>query len=185
MKIPWKLKKSTTRKNPLWGTIRSRVGLVQGILVKLLLPMVLIMLVLSLVEVGIGNHALFNNTKLYESTSTLFKTPDFYSLKDMKVEIGKTYYTIKQVVYTFRSVGTQFSKSDGILTQGYFLGMYSRELLIVFVGAVYFLFEVAKSASSGYPLRFRLKENKWWGKGFLLAILLYVLLIVQLLFPLL
>ena len=182
MKKISKSKKSITIK---WGRLRSGAKSVQLKLADFLLPLVLLMLILALVEVGFGNHALFHNTKLYEETSSLFKRPDYYSLSDMKVEISKTYYTIKEVVYVFRSSGSMFSTSQGVLTQGYYLLMYPRELLIVLVGGFYFISEFGKCFIAGLPIRSKIKERKYWGKGFLVALVLYVLLVVELLVPLL
>ena len=154
-------------------------------LANLILPMILIMLLLALYLVGVGNHALFHNTKYFESTEILYKVPDAYSLKDMKVEINSTFYTIKEVVYVFRSIGTQFNVSEGILTRGYYLGMYGPVLWAVGVSCLYIVIELIKCLSYAKGLRTKLKEKKWWGRGFVLACILFVVLVLQLLFPLL
>ena len=110
----------------------------------ILLTLVLFLLTLSLVVVGVGNHALYNNTKLFESVSSNYIVPQRYSLSDMKVLQDSTYYSIKEVVYVFRSVGTHFDTNNGILTQGYFLGMYGNVLLAWVVSLFYFLIEFVK-----------------------------------------
>lgn len=178
MKTTSKLKKFITN-------FRSNAKGWQVNLASLILPLVIVLLILSLVLVGIGNHALFHNTKYYESTSILYKVPDFYSLSDMKVDIDKTYYSIKEVVYVFRSVGTQFNPAEGILTQGYTLKMYSRVWLAVGVSVLYYIVEAIKSYAMGYGIRLRLKERKWWGRFFILGFVLLVMLVLEMLVPLL
>ena len=173
-----KSKKSTT-------SFRERVKGWQVNLGTLILPMVIIMLLLSLYLVGRGNHALFYNTKYFESTELLYKKPDTYSLSDMKVDIKSTYYTIKEVVYVFRSVGTKFNVSEGILTQGYYLGMYGPVLWVVGVSFLYIAWELFKCFAYAKGIKAKIKENKWWGRGFILACILFVILVLQLLFPLL
>lgn len=152
---------------------------------KLLLPLVLLILVLSLVYVGVGNHALFYNTKFYEEFEYLYKVPKFYSLSDMKVEIDSTYYSIKEVVYVFRSAGTKFDISSGVLTQGYRLGMYFQPILAAFVSLLYLVSELVRLLSSVEGVVLSLKSRKWWSRGYILAWVLLLFLVVQVLFPLL
>lgn len=154
-------------------------------LLAFILPFVLVLLILGLLYVGIGNHSLFYNTKLYESLSSLYQTPDWYSLGEMRVEIDKTYYPIKQVAYVFSSVGTKYSIADGTLTQGYLLGYYQSVFGVVLVSTLYFLFEFIQIKVSGLTIRQKLRSSsKWWGYGFILALVLHILLIAQVLFPL-
>lgn len=173
-----KLKKFTTK-------FRKRVGAWQFSLGNILLDLVLILLVLSLVVVGRGNHALYYNTKYFESTELLYETPDFYSLSDMRVDIDSTYYSIEDVVYVFRSVGTQFNRAEGILTQGYVLGMYEPVLWVVGVVLLYITLELLKSLSAIGGIREKIRSRKWWGRGFILACVLFLILVAQLLLPLL
>lgn len=178
MKKNLKSKKSTT-------SFREKMRGLQVNLATLVLPMIIILLILSLYLVARGNHALFYNTKYFESTELLYKKPDTYSLADMKVEIQSTYYSIKEVVYVFRSVGTKFNVSEGILTQGYYLGMYGPVLWVVGVSFLYIVLELFKCFAYAKGIKAKIKENKWWGRGFILACILFVVLVLQLLFPLL
>lgn len=154
-------------------------------LLAFILPFVIVLLLLGLVYVGLGNHALYYNTKLYESLSSLYQTPDWYSLSEMRVEIDKTYYPIQRVAYVFSSVGTKYSIADGTLTQGYLLGHYQSILGVVLVSTLYFIFEVLQARSSGLSIRQKIKTgNRWWAIGFVIALIMHVFLVAQVLFPL-
>ena len=142
----------------------------------ILLILVFFLLTLSLVVVGVGNHALYNNTKLFESVSSNYIVPQRYSLSDMKVLQDSTYYSIKEVVYVFRGVGTHFDTANGILTQGYYLGMYGNVLLAWVVALFYFLIEFGKLT---------LKRSSRMGYAKLVGFVLFLFLTIQLLFPLL
>lgn len=151
----------------------------------ILLTLVLFLLTLSLVVVGVGNHALYNNTKLFESLSSNYIVPQRYSLSDMKVLQDSTYYSIKDVVYVFRSVGTHFDTANGILTQGYYLGMYGNVLLAWVVSLFYFLIEFVKEVRLVGFKKLTLKRSSRMGYGKLVGFVLFLFLTIQLLFPLL
>lgn len=151
----------------------------------ILLTLVLFLLTLSLVVVGVGNHALYNNTKLFESVSSNYIVPQRYSLSDMKVLQDSTYYSIKEVVYVFRSVGTHFDTTNGILTQGYFLGMYVNVLLAWVVSLFYFLIEFVKEVKLVGFRKLALKRSSCMGYAKLVGFVLFLFLTIQLLFPLL
>ena len=151
----------------------------------ILLTLVLFLLTLSLVVVGVGNHALYNNTKLFESVSSNYIVPQRYSLSDMKVLQDGTYYSIKEVVYVFRSVGTHFDTTNGILTQGYFLGMYGNVLLAWVVSLFYFLIEFVKEVKLVGFRKLALKRSSHGGYAKLVGFVLFLFLTIQLLFPLL
>lgn len=165
--------------------IQTKLKKVQPRVVGFLLPLVFIMLLISLIVVGIGNHALYNNTRLYEDTSALYVTPEFYYLSEMKVEVEKTYYTIKEVVYVFRSVGTQFSKSQGVLTQGYYLGLYGSVLWVELLSFVYFIVISIKGKLNGGTLRLFFRNSRRKAIFTLVTFIMFVFLTLQLLFPLL
>lgn len=151
----------------------------------ILLTLVFFLLTLSLVVVGVGNHALYNNTKLFESLSSNYIVPQRYSLSDMKVLQDSTYYSIKEVVYVFRSVGTHFDTTNGILTQGYFLGMYGNVLLAWVVSLFYFLIEFVKKVKLVGFRKLALKRSSHVGYAKLVGFVLFLFLTIQLLFPLL
>lgn len=151
----------------------------------ILLTLVLFLLTLSLVVVGVGNHALYNNTKLFESLSSNYIVPQRYSLSDMKVLQDSTYYSIKEVVYVFRGVGTHFDTTNGILTQGYFLGMYGNVLLAWVVSLFYFLIEFVKEVKLVGFRKLTLKRSSHVGYAKLVGFVLFLFLTTQLLFPLL
>ena len=151
----------------------------------ILLTLVFFLLTLSLVVVGVGNHALYNNTKLFESLSSNYIVPQRYSLSDMKVLQDSTYYSIKEVVYVFRSVGTHFDTTNGILTQGYFLGMYGNVLLAWVVSLFYFLIEFVKEVKLVGFRKLALKRSSHVGYAKLVGFVLFLFLTIQLLFPLL
>ena len=151
----------------------------------ILLTLVLFLLTLSLVVVGVGNHALYNNTKLFESLSSNYIVPQRYSLSDMKVLQDSTYYSIKEVVYVFRGVGTHFDTTNGILTQGYFLGMYGNVLLTWVVSLFYFLIEFVKEVKLVGFRKLTLKRSSHVGYAKLVGFVLFLFLTIQLLFPLL
>lgn len=151
----------------------------------ILLTLVLFLLTLSLVVVGVGNHALYNNTKLFESLSSSYIVPQRYSLSDMKVLQDSTYYSIKEVVYVFRGVGTHFDTTNGILTQGYFLGMYGNVLLAWVVSLFYFLIEFVKEVKLVGFRKLTLKRSSHVGYAKLVGFVLFLFLTIQLLFPLL
>lgn len=151
----------------------------------ILLTLVLFLLTLSLVVVGVGNHALYNNTKLFESLSSNYIVPQRYSLSDMKVLQDSTYYSIKDVVYVFRSVGTHFDTANGILTQGYYLGMYGNVLLAWVVSLFYFLIEFVKEVKLVGFKKLTLKRSSRMGYAKLVGFVLFLFLTIQLLFPLL
>lgn len=147
--------------------------------------LVFLMLTLSLVLVGVGNHALYTNTKVYESLSSNYIVPEIYSLKDMKVLHNSTYYTIKDVVYVFRGIGTHFDTANGILTQGYKLGMYGNLLYSWVVTLVYFLVEFIKEVRLVGFKKLTLKRTTHLGYFKLVSFVLFLFLTIQLLFPLL
>lgn len=151
----------------------------------ILLTLVFFLLTLSLVVVGVGNHALYNNTKLFESLSSNYIVPQRYSLSDMKVLQDSTYYSIKDVVYVFRSVGTHFDTANGILTQGYYLGMYGNVLLAWVVSLFYFLIEFVKEVRLVGFKKLTLKRSSYVGYAKLVGFVLFLFLTIQLLFPLL
>ena len=151
----------------------------------ILLTLVVFLLTLSLVVVGVGNHALYNNTKLFESVSSNYIVPQRYSLSDMKVLQDSTYYSIKEVVYVFRSVGTHFDTANGILTQGYYLGMYGNVLLAWVVSLFYFLIEFVKEVKLVGFNKLTLKRYSRMGYAKLVGFVLFLFLTIQLLFPLL
>lgn len=151
----------------------------------ILLTLVFFLLTLSLVVVGVGNHALYNNTKLFESVSSNYIVPQRYSLSDMKVLQDSTYYSIKEVVYVFRSVGTHFDTNNGILTQGYYLGMYGNVLLAWVVSLFYFLIEFVKEVKLVGFSKLALKRSSRMGYAKLVGFVLLLFLTIQLLFPLL
>lgn len=151
----------------------------------ILLTLVFFLLTLSLVVVGVGNHALYNNTKLFESVSSNYIVPQRYSLSDMKVLQDSTYYSIKEVVYVFRGVGTHFDTTNGILTQGYFLGMYGNVLLAWGVSLLYFLIEFVKEVRLVGFKKLTLKRSSRMGYAKLVGFVLFLFLTIQLLFPLL
>ena len=151
----------------------------------ILLTLVLFLLTLSLVVVGVGNHALYNNTKLFESVSSNYIVPQRYSLSDMKVLQDSTYYSIKEVVYVFRGVGTHFDTANGILTQGYYLGMYGNVLLAWVVSLFYFLIEFVKEVKLVGFRKLTLKRSSHVGYAKLVGFVLFLFLTIQLLFPLL
>ena len=151
----------------------------------ILLTLVLFLLTLSLVVVGVGNHALYNNTKLFESLSSSYIVPQRYSLSDMKVLQDSTYYSIKEVVYVFRGVGTHFDTTNGILTQGYFLGMYGNVLLAWVVSLFYFLIEFVKEVKLVGFRKLTLTRSSHVGYAKLVGFVLFLFLTIQLLFPLL
>lgn len=151
----------------------------------LLAILVFLMLTLSLVLVGVGNHALYTNTKVYESLSSNYIVPEIYSLKDMKVLHNSTYYTIKDVVYVFRGTGTHFDTANGILTQGYRLGMYGNLLYSWAVTLVYFLAEFIKEVRLVGFKKITLKRTTRLGYFKLVSFVLFLFLTIQLLFPLL
>ena len=151
----------------------------------ILLTLVFFLLTLSLVVVGVGNHALYNNTKLFESLSSNYIVPQRYSLSDMKVLQDSTYYSIKEVVYVFRSVGTHFDTTNGIITQGYFLGMYGNVLLAWVVSLFYFLIEFVKEVKLVGFRKLALKRSSHVGYAKLVGFVLFLFLTIQLLFPLL
>lgn len=165
--------------------IRTKLEKVQPKVVGFLLPLVFIMLLISLVVVRVGNHALYNNTRFYEDTSALYVIPEFYSLSEMKVEVEKTYYAIKEVVYVFRSVGTQFSISQGVLTQGYSLGLYGAVLWVDVLSFVYFLVISIKGRLHGSTLRLFFRNSKPRAIFTAVTFVMFVFLTLQLLFPLL
>ena len=146
----------------------------------ILLTLVLFLLTLSLVVVGVGNHALYNNTRLFESVSSNYLVPERYSLSDMKV-----LHDSKEVVYVFRGVGTHFDTTNGILTQGYFLGMYGNVLLAWGVSLLYFLIEFVKEVRLVGFKKLTLKRSSRVGYAKLVGFVLFLLLTIQLLFPLL
>lgn len=147
--------------------------------------LVFLMLTLSLLVVGVGNHALYNNTKLFESLSSNYIVPEIYSLKDMKVLHESTYYTIKDVVVVFRSTGTHFDTVNGILTHGYNLGMYGNVLFSWAVSLVYFLVEFTKEVRLVGFKKLTLKRPTRLGYFKLVSFVLFLFLTFQLLFPLL
>ncbi len=151
----------------------------------ILLTLVFFLLTLSLVVVGVGNHALYNNTKLFESVSSNYIVPQRYSLSDMKVLQDSTYYSIKEVVYVFRSVGTHFDTANGILTQGYYLGMYGNVLLAWVVSLFYLLIEFVKEVKLVGFNKLTLKRSSRMGYAKLVGFVLFLFLTIQLLFPLL
>lgn len=151
----------------------------------ILLILVFFLLTLSLVVVGVGNHALYNNTKLFESVSSNYIVPQRYSLSDMKVLQDSTYYSIKEVVYVFRGVGTHFDTTTGILTQGYYLGMYGNVLLAWVVSLFYFLIEFVKEVKLVGFRKLTLKRSSCMGYAKLVCFVLFLFLTIQLLFPLL
>jgi hypothetical protein len=151
----------------------------------ILLTLVFFLLTLSLVVVGVGNHALYNNTKLFESLSSNYIVPQRYSLSDMKVLQDSTYYSIKEVVYVFRGVGTHFDTANGILTQGYYLGMYGNVLLAWVVSLFYFLIEFVKEVKLVGFRKLTLKRSSHVGYAKLVGFVLFLFLTIQLLFPLL
>lgn len=151
----------------------------------ILLTLVFFLLTLSLVVVGVGNHALYNNTKLFESVSSNYIVPQRYSLSDMKVLQDSTYYSIKEVVYVFRGVGTHFDTANGILTQGYYLGMYGNVLLAWVVSLFYFLIEFVKEVKLVGFSKLTLKRSSRMGYAKLVGFVLLLFLTIQLLFPLL
>lgn len=151
----------------------------------ILLTLVFFLLTLSLVVVGVGNHALYNNTKLFESVSSNYIVPQRYSLSDMKVLQDSTYYSIKEVVYVFRGVGTHFDTANGILTQGYYLGVYGNVLLAWVVSLFYFLIEFVKEVKLVGFRKLTLKRSSHVGYAKLVGFVLFLFLTIQLLFPLL
>lgn len=151
----------------------------------ILLILVFFLLTLSLVVVGVGNHALYNNTKLFESVSSNYIVPQRYSLSDMKVLQDSTYYSIKEVVYVFRGIGTHFDTANGILTQGYYLGMYGNVLLAWVVSLFYFLIEFVKEVKLVGFSKLALKRSSRMGYAKLVGFVLFLFLTIQLLFPLL
>ena len=151
----------------------------------ILAVLVFLMLTLSLVLVGVGNHALYTNTKVYESLSSNYIVPEIYSLKDMKVLHNSTYYTIKDVVYVFRGIGTHFDTANGILTQGYRLGMHGNLLYSWAVTLVYFLAEFIKEVRLVGFKKLTLKRTTRLGYFKLVSFVLFLFLTIQLLFPLL
>lgn len=151
----------------------------------ILLTLVFFLLTLSLIVVGVGNHALYNNTKLFESVSSDYIVPQRYSLSDMKVLQDSTYYSIKEVVYVFRGVGTHFDTANGILTQGYYLGMYGNVLLAWVVSLFYFLIEFVKEVKLLGFKKLTLKRSSRMGYAKLVGFVLFLFLTIQLLFPLL
>ena len=151
----------------------------------ILLTLVLFLLTLSLVVVGVGNHALYNNTKLFESVSSNYIVPQRYSLSDMKVLQDSTYYSIKEVVYVFRGVGTHFDTANGVLTQGYYLGMYGSVLLAWVVSLFYFLIEFVKEVKLVGFRKLTFKRSSRMGYAKLVGFVLFLFLTIQLLFPLL
>jgi hypothetical protein len=153
--------------------------------VPTLLPIfVIILLILSLIVVGFGNHALYTNTKVFESVSDNYIVPQHYSLSDMKVLHDSTYYTIKDVIYVFRSVGTHFDTTNGILTQGYYVGIYGNVLLAWAVSLLYFIIEFIKEVRLVGFKKLTLKRTTRLGYAKLVAFGLFLFLTVQLLFPL-
>ena len=151
----------------------------------ILLTLVFFLLTLSLVVVGVGNHALYNNTKLFESVSSNYIVPQRYSLSDMKVLQDSTYYSIKEVVYVFRGIGTHFDTANGVLTQGYFLGMYGNVLLAWVVTLTYFFIEFVKEVRLVGFKKLSLKRSTRMGYFKLAGFVLFLFLTIQLLFPLL
>ena len=129
--------------------------------------------------------ALYNNTKLFESVSYNYIVPQRYSLSDMKVLQDSTYYSIKEVVYVFRGVGTHFDTANGILTQGYYLGMYGNVLLAWVVSLFYFLIEFVKEVKLVGFRKLTLKRSSHVGYAKLVGFVLFLFLTIQLLFPLL
>lgn len=151
----------------------------------ILLILVFFLLTLSLIVVGVGNHALYNNTKLFESVSSSYIVPERYSLSDMKVLHDSTYYSIKEVAYVFRSVGTHFDTANGVLTQGYYLGMYGNVLLAWVVTLAYFFIEFVKEVRLVGFKNLSLKRFTRMGYFKLAGFVLFLVLTIQLLFPLL
>ena len=151
----------------------------------ILLTLVFFLLTLSLVVVGVVNHALYNNTKLFESVSSNYIVPQRYSFSDMKVLQDSTYYSIKEVVYVFRGVGTHFDTTNGILTQGYYLGIYGNVLLAWVVSLFYFLIEFVKEVKLVGFSKLALKRSSRMGYAKLVGFVLFLFLTIQLLFPLL
>lgn len=103
----------------------------------------------------------------------------------MKVLQDSTYYSIKEVVYVFRSVGTHFDTTNGILTQGYYLGMYGNVLLAWVVSLFYFLIEFVKEVKLVGFSKLALKRSSRMGYAKLVGFVLFLFLTIQLLFPLL
>jgi hypothetical protein len=152
---------------------------------NLLIMFVISLLILSLVVVGFGNHALYTNTKIFESVSSNYIIPQQYSLSDMKVLHDSTYYSIKEVVYVFRSIGTRFDITNGIITQGYFVGIYGNVLLAWAVSLLYFIIEFIKEVRLVGFKKLTFKRPNRIGYYKLVGFGLFLFLTLQLLFPLL
>lgn len=149
-----------------------------------LLYLVLLSTILSIIIVSIGNSGLFNNTKYYESISTNYKSPTYYSLSDKKVEIDKTYYTIKEVVPVFKDVGVKFDKKEGILTKPYNLMEYRQVVMMLGVSYLYFLLALVRLyGTSLIGLADAIKQKGLWGKVFVLALILVLYLTLLVFVP--
>lgn len=108
--------------------------LLQGRLLTFLKYITLILLFISTIWVGLGNHVMFTNTHIVESYSKDFVVPTFYSLKDMTAKVGDKIYNIKEVVYVFRSAGGVFDTSKKAMIMGYSLSMYYPHFLVSLSG---------------------------------------------------
>lgn len=150
----------------------------------LVLYLVLFSTILSIIMVSIGNHNLFNNTKYYESISSNYKSPTYYSLSEKKVEIDKTYYTIKEVVPVFKDVGVKFDKSEGILTKPYNLIEYNSVVMMLGVSYLYFILSLIRLyGTSLIGLGDAIRQKGIWGKLFILTICLAVYLTILVFVP--
>lgn len=108
--------------------------LLQGRLLTFLKYMTLVLLVISTIWVGLGNHVMFVNTHIVEEYSKDFVVPTFYSLKDMTAKVGDKIYNIKEIVYVFRSAGGVFDTSKKSMIIGYSLSMYYPHFLVALYG---------------------------------------------------
>ena len=119
-------------------TTKSKGGinllLLQSRILTFLKYTTLLLLIISTIWVGLGNHVMFTNTHIVESYSKDFVVPTFYSLKDMTAKVGDKVYQIKEVVYVFRSAGGVFDTSKKAMIVGYSLSMYYPHFLVALSG---------------------------------------------------
>lgn len=125
----WKSKKVSTKRKRGYN-----LPLLQSRLLTFLKYMTLILLIISTIWVGLGNHVMFVNTHIVEEYSKDFVVPTFYSLKDMTAKVGDKVYNIKEVVYVFRSAGGVFDTSKKAMIVGYSLSMYYPQFLVALSG---------------------------------------------------
>lgn len=153
-------------------------------LLKVLQVLVFLALILNAYSLNSVVDVLHNNTREYESYSKLYVTPDSILPEENKVEVDKTFYTIKEVYYTYRSTGQKFDTSSGTLVLGYRLAMSYRYISIVISSSVALVMFTISMVRSSLGYWGSVRRLSIFSSLYVLSLLLLVYCIALVLLPL-